>query len=88
MTHAENKSLPDAPNVMVVKDSFGNCFVPFLTQSFHNVYAFDYRKYNSTPISDLVEQYDIDYIIVMPYITAIQDSQGPGMVQKVCTGRW
>lgn len=88
MTHAENKSLPDAPNVMVVKDSFGNCFVPFLTQSFHNVYAFDYRKYNSTPLVDLVEEYDIDYIIVMPYITAIQDSQGPGMFRKVCLGWW
>lgn len=86
--HAVNNSLPDAPNVMVVKDSFGNCFTPFLTQTFHNVYAFDYRKYNGTPIADLVEQYDIDYIIVMPYVTAIQDSQGPGMVQRVTVGKW
>ena len=52
------------------------------------MYAFDYRKYNSTPLVDLVEEYDIDYIIVMPYITAIQDSQGPGMFRKVCLGWW
>ena len=88
MTHAENKSLPDAPNVIVVKDSFGNCFVPFLTQSFHNVYALDYRKFRESSVAQMVEEYDIDYVIVMPYITAIQDSQGPGMFQKVCLGRW
>lgn len=88
MTHAENKSLPDAPNVIVVKDSFGNCFVPFLTQSFHNVYALDYRKFRESSVAEMVEKYDIDYVIVMPYITAIQDSQGPGMFRKVCLGRW
>lgn len=88
MTHAENRSLPDAPNCIVVKDSFGNCFVPFLSQSFHHVYAVDYRKYYDVPIVDLVEKYDIDYIIVMPYITAIQDSQGPGLFKRICLPAW
>lgn len=88
MTHAENRSLPDAPNCIVVKDSFGNCFVPFLTQSFHHVYAIDYRKYYKEPIDKLVEKYNIDCVIIMPYITAIQDSQGPEMFRRVCLSRW
>ena len=88
MTHAENRSLPDAPNCIVVKDSFGNCFVPFLTQSFHHVYAIDYRKYYREPIDKLVEKYNIDCVIIMPYITAIQDSQGPEMFRRVCLSRW
>ena len=88
MTHAENRSLPDAPNCIVVKDSFGNCFVPFLTQNFHHVYAIDYRKYYNEPIEMLIEKYDIDYVIFMPYITAIQDSQGPDMFRKVSLKAW
>ena len=88
MTHAENRSLPDAPNCIVVKDSFGNCFVPFLTQSFHHVYAIDYRKYYKEPIDKLIEKYNIDCVIIMPYITAIQDSQGPEMFRRVCLSRW
>ena len=88
MTHAENRSLPDAPNCIVVKDSFGNCFVPFLTQSFHHVYAIDYRKYYNEPIDKLIEKYNIDCVIIMPYITAIQDSQGPEMFRRVCLSRW
>ena len=88
MTHAENRSLPDAPNCIVVKDSFGNCFVPFLTQSFHHVYAIDYRKYYKEPIDKLVEKYNIDCVIIMPYITAVQDSQGPEMFRRVCLSRW
>lgn len=88
MTHAENRSLPDAPNCIVVKDSFGNCFVPFLTQSFHHVYAIDYRKYYNEPIDKLIEKYNIDCVIIMPYITAVQDSQGPEMFRRVCLSRW
>ena len=88
MTHAENRSLPDAPNCIVVKESFGNCFVPFLTQNFHHVYAIDYRKYYNEPIDKLVEKYNIDCVIIMPYITAIQDSQGPEMFRRVCLSRW
>lgn len=88
MTHAENRSLPDAPNCIVVKDSFGNCYVPFLTQSFHHVYAIDYRKYYNETIDNLIEKYDIDYVIFMPYITAIQDSQGPDMFRKVALRPW
>ena len=88
MTHAENRSLPDAPNCIVVKDSFGNCFVPFLTQNFHHVYAIDYRKYYKEPIDKLIEKYNIDCVIIMPYITAIQDSQGPEMFRRVCLSRW
>lgn len=88
MTHAENLSLPDAPNCIVVKDSFGNCFVPFLTQNFHHVYAIDYRKYYNEPIDKLIDKYNIDCVIIMPYITAIQDSQGPEMFRRVCLSRW
>ena len=46
----------DAPNCLVVKDSFGNCYVPFLSKTYRNVYAIDYRKYYQLSISQMVEQ--------------------------------
>lgn len=83
MTHTVNDSIPDAPNCLLIKDSYGNPFVTFLTQTFHEVYAIDYRKYSSTPICDLIEKYDIDYVIFMPNLTATQATGGPDMIRRV-----
>lgn len=76
ITQVTNHDLPDAPNCVVVKDSFGNCFVPFLTQNYHNVYAIDYRKYGEMNLQKFCEEYDIDDVIVMPYLIATQSMLG------------
>lgn len=86
MAHIENRSLPDAPNCAVVKDSFGNCFCPFLTQNFHNVYSLDYRKFRELPLTKFVEEYDIDYVIFMPYLTATQSGDGAKMIRGIALG--
>lgn len=72
VVHIVNEDLPDAPNCLVVKDSFGNCFVPYLSQNYHNVYAIDYRKYWSNSVADFVRKYDIDDVIIAPYMIATQ----------------
>lgn len=82
MVHIINDSLPDAPNCLVVKDSFGNCYVPFLTQNYHHIYAIDYRKYNQKSMAELVEEYDIDDVIIMPYLIATQSTVGNDFFQK------
>ena len=76
ITQVTNHDLPDAPNCVVVKDSFGNCFVPFLSQNYHNVYAIDYRKYGEMNLQKFCELYDIDDVIVMPYLIATQSMLG------------
>jgi len=76
VTQVINNDLPDAPNCIVVKDSFGNCFVPFLSQNYHNVYAIDYRKYGTMNLQQFCEEYDIDDVIVMPYLIATQSMLG------------
>ena len=78
LTRITNNSLPDAPNCAVVIDSFGNCFVPFLTQNYHNIYAVDYRKYHAMNLQDFCEEYEIDDLIVAPYMTATQSPQANG----------
>lgn len=84
MNHVENRDLSGAPNCLVVKDSFGNCFVPFLSQNFNNVYAVDYRKFREVTLSTFVKMYDIDYVIMMPYLTATQSLDGSKTLEGIC----
>ena len=84
MTHSYNADLPEGKNILVVKDSFGNCFVPYLTQNYQNVYAIDYRKFYAMPLTHFVEQYEIDDVLFMPYITATQSIAGNNCINGVC----
>ena len=68
----QNDSLPDAPNCVLIKDSFGNCFAPFLTQNYHTVYVVDYRTYRKMGMRSFVDQYDIQDVILMPNLAASQ----------------
>lgn len=69
-----NESIPDGPSCLIVKDSYGNCFVPFMAQNYHKVYAIDYRKYYKLPISKFVAQYEIDDVFLMTNLGAIQNT--------------
>ena len=80
LTEITNHDLPDGPSCIVVKDSFGNCFVPFLTQNYHKIYAIDYRKFNTMNLQLFCDQYEVDDIIVMPYLIATQAFLGSDLL--------
>lgn len=79
-----NNSIPDAPNCVLLKDSFGNPFSIFLSQNYHKVYAIDYRKLNNMTLSQFAEEYDIDDIIIGPYLIATQSMQGNWYFERLC----
>lgn len=60
-----NNDLPDAPNCVIVKDSFGNAIAPFFTQNFHNLYILDFRQYSAMNLQGFVDVYDIDIVIIL-----------------------
>lgn len=82
IVHIVNEDLPDGPSCLVVKDSFGNCFVPYLSQNYHHVYAIDYRKYWDRTMENFAEQYDIDDVIIAPYMIATQVPNANEWFQK------
>lgn len=84
MMEITNHDLPDGPSCIIVKDSFGNTLVPFLTQNYHKIYTIDYRKYDYIAISKLVEDYDIDELIFVPYVIGTQSTLGNDMFQSLC----
>lgn len=63
MTEIINHDIPDAPTCVLVKDSFGNCLAPFLTQNFSTVYVMDFREYRAMNLAAFAEIYDVDYVI-------------------------
>ena len=48
-----NESKTEGETCVVIKESFGNAFVPFLVYHYKTVYVIDYRHYNSSLVSDL-----------------------------------
>lgn len=79
MAHVINEDNAGGPNALVWKDSFGNCYVPFLTQNYHHVYALDYRKYWAMTTTSFCDRYDIDDVILLPYMIATQATDGNDM---------
>lgn len=75
MTVISNHDLPDAPSCVVIKDSFGNAMIPFLTQNYHKIYALDYRSYFTMKLRYFVEAYEVDEVI---FLNSLALSQGDG----------
>ena len=76
-----NNDLPDAGNVLIIKDSFGNAMAPFFTKNYHTVYVVDYRYYSKS-LSNLVGSFDIDDIIFLPNISDLQTRAVGDLLQK------
>ena len=64
MTVLTNNDLPDAPNCVVYKDSYGNPFVLYLTQHYHRVYALDFRQYDAMGMRSFIQNYHINDVIL------------------------
>lgn len=79
LTTVTNNSIPDAPTCIVIKDSFGNPLVPFLSQAYHKVYAIDYRKFHGGSLKFLIDSWDVDDVIFAPYVIATQANDGNKM---------
>ena len=55
--------------VLLVKESFGNAFAPFLVDSYEYIYVVDYRYYNGT-LGQLVADKGVDDVIFLNNVVA------------------
>lgn len=69
----ENLSMEDGESCLLVKESFGNAFAPFLVAHYKYVYVMDYRYYNGT-ITSLVNEKGIDDVIFLNNISMTRAS--------------
>lgn len=59
-----NGTPKNGDNILVIKDSYANCFVPFLTEHFENIYVIDLRYYKES-ISKLIQEKDITDVMFL-----------------------
>lgn len=59
-----NTELHDGSEILVVKDSYANGLVPFLTQHYENIHVVDPRYYNQQ-LSKYIAEHDFQKIIVI-----------------------
>ena len=71
--YAHNEEIKDGSSVLIVKDSYGNAFIPFLVDHYEHIYWIDYRHYagycrwaglGDTSISALVAREGIQDVIL------------------------
>ena len=59
-----NESITDGSAVLVIRESFGNAFMPMLVDSYEYVYGIDYRFWRDD-LATLVEEKGIDTVIFL-----------------------
>ena len=69
--HNENISADrKGTTVLLVKESFGNAFAPFLVDSYEYIYVVDYRYYKGGTLGQLVADKGVDDVIFLNNVVA------------------
>lgn len=69
----ENLDMAEGPSCVVIKESYGNAFVPFLIPHYKNIYVIDPRHYKGT-LSGFTSDKEIDDIIFIANISTTRNS--------------
>ena len=77
-SYAHNPAITDGSAVMVIKDSYGNTFIPWLVDHYEYIYWVDAR-YTSNTISQMVRDYNVQDVI---YEVQIYNSSTDNMLGK------
>lgn len=59
-----NKEKVGAKNILVVKDSFAHCFIPFMAEDCGRIVAVDMRYYRNG-LKDIIAEYDIQEVLFL-----------------------
>ena len=74
LTKITNKKIKDGSSCVVLKESYGNCFVPFLVDHYETVYVMDFRYTDEDPYKFCKEK-KIDDLIVINNIQIISNNE-------------
>ena len=66
-SYAHNPSITDGSAVCVIKDSYGNAFIPWLVDHYEHIYWLDVR-YTQNTITQMVEEYGVQDVILMCHL--------------------
>jgi hypothetical protein len=81
-TKIVNKDLDDGSACIVVKESFGNAFVPFLVDHYQTIYVIDYRYWTGS-ISELAQKKKVADVIFVNNLSMIRNKSLVGKLHRV-----
>ena len=70
LVQINNPNLSDGSSCVVVKESYGNSFVPFLVDHYQTVYVIDFR-YTKNNVMDFVQEHNVQDLIIINNISII-----------------
>ena len=76
-TVIENPEVSNGESCIVVKESFGNAFVPFLVDHYQTVYVVDYRYYSGS-VTQLARDKGVKDVLFVNNLSAIRGSYQMG----------
>lgn len=77
-----NETIKDGSKVLIIKESYGNAFLPFVVDSYEYVYAIDYRFWEGDLV-DFVEEKGIDTVLFLNNLYATADSYTVRCIEKL-----
>ncbi len=78
----ENADITDGSSCVVIKDSFGNAFVPYLVNHYQTVYVIDFRHWTGN-LATFVQDNGVDDVIFLNNISAICNSYLVGKLKGI-----
>ena len=81
-TVIENPEVSNGESCIVVKESFGNAFVPFLVDHYQTVYVVDYRYYSGS-VTQLSRDKGVKDVLFVNNLSAIRGSYQMGKLAGV-----
>ena len=60
----ENKLIQDDSNILIIKNSYANAFIPFLVNHYNKTYVIDLRYYPKN-VSDYINEHDIKNTLIL-----------------------
>ena len=82
-SYIENPNLTDGSAVLLVKESYGNAFAPFLIENYQYVYIADYRyfsKIDDRTLTELCRELDIDDVL---FLNNISETRSDTLIEKL-----
>lgn len=81
-TVVRNKKRKDGSSCVVVKESYGNAFVPYLADHYQNVYVVDYRYWTGS-VTEFAKEKGVDDVIFLNNISMTRNAYLIGKLAQV-----
>lgn len=82
-TEINNPNIHDGSSILIVKESFGNAFVPYIVENYENVFVIDYRYFRGT-IPELVSERNIQGVLFLNNVSATSTADRIDEMKTIC----